>query len=226
MADRGDDVTSALLFDLDGTLVDSDADHLVAFQTVFAPFGVRLDRARYTREIMGASNTMIGERFLGHLPEAQREQVLDAKEVAYRDSLGALTATRGAAELLDHAQAHGLPCALVTNAPRANADRVLEAIGLSRRLPIRVIGGELARAKPDPLPYLTGLERTGARADKSVAFEDSLSGVRAAAAAGIAVVGLTTGLPGERLIEAGAVFAVADFTDRRIYDLIERRRQE
>ena len=218
-------MTCALLFDLDGTLVDSDADHLVAFQTVFAPFGISLNRALYTTHIMGASNAMIGESFLPHLTQAQREQVLDAKEIAYRDGLGALTATRGAGELLAHAEAQGLPCAVVTNAPRANATRVLDAIGLSQRLSILVIGGELARAKPDPLPYLTGLERTGARAEKSVAFEDSLSGVRAAVAAGVAVVGLTTGLPGDRLIEAGAVFAVADFTDWRIYDLIERRRR-
>ena len=216
---------TALLFDLDGTLVDSDADHLAAFQSVFAPFGIKLDRALYTSDIMGASNALIGERFLPHLPLAQREQVLDAKEAAYRDGLGALTATRGADELLDHAEAQGLPCAVVTNAPRANAERVLGAIGLTHRLPILVIGGELARAKPDPLPYLTGLERTGARAERSVAFEDSLSGVRAAVAAGIAVVGLTTGLTAERLIETGAVLAVTDFTDRRIYDLIERRRR-
>ena len=143
---------TALLFDLDGTLVDSDADHLAAFQSVVAPFGIMLDRALYTSDIMGASNALIGERFLPHLPLAQREQVLDAKEAAYRDRLGALAATRGAGELLAHAEAQRLPCAVVTNAPRANAERVLGAIGLASRLPILVIGGELARAKPDPLP--------------------------------------------------------------------------
>ncbi len=100
----------------------------------------------------------------------------------------------------------------------------LAAIGLAARLPILVIGAELARAKPDPLPYLTGLARLGARAENSVAFEDSLSGVRAAVAAAIAVVGLTTGLPAERLVEAGAAFAVADFIDPRIYALIAARR--
>ena len=57
-----------------------------------------------------------------------------------------------------------------------------------------------------------------------MAFEDSLSGVRAAVAAGIAVVGLTTGLPEERLVAAGAALAVKDFADRRIYELIEERR--
>ena len=214
---------TALLFDLDGTLVDSDADHLVAFQKVFAPYGIALDRALYTREIMGASNAMIGARFLPHLPEAERERVLDAKEAAYREGLGALAATAGITELLSFAEARGFPCVVVTNAPRANADVVLRAIGLAERLPLRVIGGELARAKPDPLPYLTGLELTGARAERAVAFEDSISGVRAAAAAGIAVVGITTGLPEARLIEAGAVFGAADFRDARIYELIARR---
>jgi HAD superfamily hydrolase (TIGR01509 family) len=216
---------TALLFDLDGTLVDSDADHLVAFQKVFAPHGIELDRTLYTSHIMGASNAMIGERFLRHLPEAEREAVLHAKEAAYREGLGALAATAGAEELLAYAEANGLPCAVVTNAPRANAEVVLAAIGLDERLPILVIGGELARSKPDPLPYLTALELTGVSAAKAVAFEDSLSGVRAAAAAGIAVVGITTGLPAERLVAEGAVFAVADFTDPRIYELIETRRR-
>jgi HAD superfamily hydrolase (TIGR01509 family) len=215
---------TALLFDLDGTLVDSDGDHLLAFQKVFAPYGIELDRARYTAEIMGASNAMIGQRFLSHLPEAERAALFDAKEAAYRDGLGGLEATPGAAELLAYAQANDLPCAVVTNAPRANAEVVLAAIGLAERLPVVVIGGELARSKPDPLPYLTALELTGASAAQAVAFEDSVSGVRAAAAAGIAVVGITTGLSPERLIAEGAVFAAADFHDRRIYELIASRR--
>jgi HAD superfamily hydrolase (TIGR01509 family) len=214
-------VKQALLFDLDGTLVDSDADHLVAFQKVFGPFGISLDRAIYTAHIMGASNAMIGERFLPHVAETQRAALFEAKEAAYRHGLSALEATRGAAELLHYAKERNLSCAVVTNAPRANAERVLSAIGLTERLPIVVIGGELARAKPDPLPYLTALELTGARAEKALAFEDSLSGVRAAVAAGIAVVGITTGLPAEALLAAGAIFTVADFTDRRIYEAIE-----
>ena len=215
-------MTSALLFDLDGTLVDTDAEHLIAFQRAFAPHGIRLDRAEYVASIMGASNEMIGQKFLPHLPHDLREETLAAKEAAYRDGLGDWPIA-GVAALLDCADANGLARAVVTNAPRANAELVLAAIGLAERLPIRVIGGELARSKPHPLPYLTALQRTGARAGKIVAFEDSLSGVRAAAAAGLAVVGLTTSLGAARLIEVGALFAVADFTDARIAALIESR---
>src|ERR1700721_4048531 len=105
--------------------------------------------------------------------------------------------------LLDYADAAGIRCAVVTDAPRANAEVVLRALGLAGRLPMQIIGSELARPKPDPLPYLTGLERTGAVAAHSVAFEDSLSGLRAALGAGLAVVGLTTTLDEGTLNGAG-----------------------
>jgi HAD superfamily hydrolase (TIGR01509 family) len=214
---------TALLFDLDGTLVDSDPEHLVAFQRVFAPHGIELDHSEYAANIMGASNDMIASRYLSHLSPLEQAAALDAKEADYRDNLGALEPILGVLALLDFADRRGLKRAVVTNAPRANAEKVLAALGIGQRLPILVIGGELARSKPDPLPYLTALERTGALADHSIAFEDSLSGVRAAAAAGLAVVGMMTTLDSRTLIEAGATFAVSNFTDPQIFELIEAR---
>ncbi|MGO9740199.1 MAG: HAD family hydrolase [Roseiarcus sp.] len=212
---------AALLFDLDGTLVETDHIHLLAFQRVFAPYGIELDRARYDSLILGSSNDAIGRAFLPRLDPAEQARVLEEKEAVYRAEVGAVAPVAGFVELLDFCDARGLQRAVVTNAPRANVDLMLGAMGLEERLPIVVSGAELARAKPDPLPYLTGLRLTGARAENSVAFEDSLSGVRAAAAAGLAVVGLTTGLDEARLVAAGALFAAADFRDSRIYELIE-----
>jgi len=214
---------TALLFDLDGTLVDTDAEHLVAFQHVFAPHGIALDRALYVQKIMGYSNDLIARDFLPHLAPAQQAAVFEAKEAAYRANVGALVALPGVEALLAYADAHGLARAVVTNAPRANAEMVLTALGFDRHLPIRVIGGELERAKPHPLPYLTGLARTGASAAHSVGFEDSRSGVRSAAAAGLAVVGLTTSLDEAALIEAGATIAIADYTDPRLLPFIHQR---
>jgi beta-phosphoglucomutase-like phosphatase (HAD superfamily) len=216
-------MTSALLFDLDGTLVDTDHIHLAAFQSVFAPYGVSLDRARYNAEILGASNAWIGERFLPQLDAEARARVLDAKEAAYRAGVGPVEPVAGLIELLDFSDERRLRRAVVTNAPRANAELILAALGLASRLPLVICGAELARGKPDPLPYLIGLEETGAEARRAVAFEDSLSGVRAAAAAGIAVVGLKTSLTESRLLEAGALIAVDDFRDARVYQLIEQR---
>ena len=216
-------MNTALLFDLDGTLVDSDPEHLSAFQRVFAPHGIALDAATYAATIMGASNATIAGLYLSHLPPDVQTATLDAKEEAYRNGLGEIEPIKGAVALLDHADRLGLKRAVVTNAPRANAERVLDALGIAPRLPILVIGAELARSKPDPLPYLIGLERTGALAAHSIAFEDSLSGVCAAAAAGLAVVGMATTLDSRTLTKAGALFVVKDFADPRIYDLIEAR---
>jgi HAD superfamily hydrolase (TIGR01509 family) len=216
-------VKTALLFDLDGTLVDTDTLHLTSFQEVFAGHGIVLTKAEYVEKIMGSSNGLIGEAFLPHLPPREREAVLAAKETAFRAMLGELKPVAGVTALLDYAESEGVPCAVVTNAPRANAEVVLKALGLAGRLPLQIIGSELARAKPDPLPYLTGLERTGARAAHSVAFEDSLSGLRAATGAGLSVVGMTTTLSSAILERAGATLAADDFTDPRIRELIRRK---
>ena len=106
---------------------------------------------------MGAPNEMIASRYLAHLSLPEQAATLDAKEAAYRDALGELEPILGALALLDYADRRGLKRAVVTNAPRANAEKVLAALGIGPRLPIVVIGGELQRSKPDPLPYLTAL---------------------------------------------------------------------
>ncbi len=214
---------AALLFDLDGTLVDSDPKHLTAFQRVFASHGIMVDHAVYERDIHGAPNELIGKLFLSHLPPERRRAILAEKEESYRSDLGHIEPIAGVGALLDFADRLGLKRAVVTNAPRANAETVLSALGLQARLPIIVTGSELARAKPDPLPFLKSLELTGALAAHSVAFEDSPSGIRAAASAGLSVVGLTTTLGEAALMEAGATIAANDFTDSRIFALIEGR---
>ena len=213
----------ALLFDLDGTLVDTDALHFAAFQSAFAPFGVALNLDQYRRQIMGAPNSAIGEAFLSHLPVEQREEIIARKEHAFRQSFQTARPTTGLTALLDFAESSGVGLAVVTNAPRANAELMLATLGLAERLPLVVIGAELPRSKPDPLPYATALQLTGADAVCSIAFEDSLSGIRSAAAAGLAVVGLTTGLDAAALVSAGAAFGVADFTDPRIDHLVAER---
>ena len=84
--------------------------------------------------------------------------------------------------------------AAVTNAPRLNAEMMLAGLGIAHRFKALVIGDELHHGKPHPLPYLEGLRPLGAEAERSLAFEDSRSGVQSATAAGIATVGMLTSL--------------------------------
>lgn len=217
-------MTTALLFDLDGTLVDTDHVHFSALAKVFADHGVPLDFPTYRAAIMGASNVMIAEQFLGHLPFEQGVAELYRKEALYREELAELTPTPGVLHLIEKALGERLPMAVVTNAPRANAELVLKGLGLAEKLGHLVLAEELAHGKPHPLPYLTGLAVTGGTAARSVAFEDSGSGVRAAVAAGIPVIGITTAFGERQLLDLGATMAVKDFTDPRVWAFIEAQR--
>jgi beta-phosphoglucomutase-like phosphatase (HAD superfamily) len=118
---------AALLFDLDGTLVDSDGKHLAAFQSVFAPHGILVDQTNYDRNIHGASNELIGKVFLSHPSPERRGAILGEKEATYRSDLGDIEPIAGAVPLLDFADRLGLKRAVVTNAARANAKTVLSA---------------------------------------------------------------------------------------------------
>ena len=94
---------------------------------------------------------------------------------------------------------------------------MLAAASLAHRLPTVVIGDECARPKPDPEPYRAAMRALGVTPSRSVAFEDSRSGIRAARDAGAFVFGMTTGLAPEALAAAGAHAAIADFTDPALW---------
>ena len=74
-----------MLFDIDGTLADTDALHLQAFNQVLGPHGHVFDHARYTRELQGFSNAAISERFLAHEPPTRQAAIIGEKEAAFRN---------------------------------------------------------------------------------------------------------------------------------------------
>jgi beta-phosphoglucomutase len=208
----------ALLFDLDGTLVDTDHLHHAAFATILSERGRDFSLAEYKAHVMGQPNAAILERFF----PGEDMAVLDRKEAMFRESLAAaVEPVAGIHDLLDWAGAHGAGCAVVTNAPRDNAVAMLAAAALAHRLPTVVVGDECARPKPDPAPYRAAMAALGATPSRAVAFEDSRSGLRAARASGAHVFGLTTGLPAQDLLNAGAHATIPDFTDPALWAHLE-----
>lgn len=216
-------MSACLLFDLDGTIVETDHIHFEAFKSVFTPHGVDIDWDTYLARILGRNNPAIAADFLPHVPVAEHAAIMEAKEAAYRERIRTLEAASGLLDLLDWADAQAVPCGVVTNAPRANADVVLDALEIRHRFKVLVIGPELREAKPHPMPYLTALDALGGRAERSVGFEDSPSGAKSAAAAGLGVVGLTTSLDDAALRAAGAAITAADFTDPDLIRFIRER---
>ena len=214
---------TALLFDLDGTLTDTDTLHLQAFRQLLHEYdGRSLTQAEFDTQISGRSNGLLFAELFPEAGAAQRQAMAERKEALFRELAPTLEPLPGLLRLLQHGRAHGIGMCVVTNAPRLNAEHMLDALELNEWFEHVLVADELARPKPDPLPYLTGLQRLGAQAGQALAFEDSLPGVKAASDAGIFTVGLTTTQPAERLLGAGAQLVIDDFDDPRLWALIDR----
>lgn len=210
----------SLLFDLDGTLVDTDEHHFGAYLALLGEFGRSVTLGDYRSKIMGAPNDTIMKFLFPDLPASRHRELAERKEDLFRRSLRTLRPTSGLTELLTRAEQRRIPVAVVTNAPRPNAELMLRGLGLDRLIPGLVIGEELERGKPDPLPYVTALARLGGRPDRALAFEDSLSGIRSAVAAGIYTFGIGEALPHSALLGAGASRVIRDFADRDLLALV------
>jgi HAD superfamily hydrolase (TIGR01509 family) len=209
----------ALLFDLDGTLVHTDPLHFAAWRRALEPHGIPLDEATYERRIWGRHNPDIVRDLLPQLDATDGAAFADAKEAAFREAAAGLQPLPGAAALMEDARAAGVAVAVVTNAPRLNAEFMLHATGLAAPVDLLTIGEECAAPKPDPAPYRETLERLNVTASEALAFEDSPSGLRSAAAAGLTVVGMTTTQPADDLLAAGAKVAWASFADVGLQDV-------
>ncbi len=212
----------AVIFDLDGTLTDSDRVHFQVFKEIFAQRGIDLGRAFYHEKISGRQNAAILADFLPDLSAAEAEAFSADKEATFRQAAqGNLTPLAGLFDLIAQIQRRGLAVAVVTNAPPENAAFMLKELGLSDTFSPVVIGDYLPRGKPDPLPYQTALDQLSIGAEEAIAFEDSSAGIRSAVGAGIKTIGMMTTHSKSELMAAGVTEAIADFTDPYIQTLIE-----
>uniref|UniRef100_A0A6V1QDF9 Riboflavin kinase n=1 Tax=Heterosigma akashiwo TaxID=2829 RepID=A0A6V1QDF9_HETAK len=207
-----------ILFDLDGTLSDSDGIHLKVFQDFLAPHGFKVDEEFFMKNIHGGQNVDIFGRLFPQMTIEEINVMSEEKEELFRSIVragGALRPVPGAVEFLQWLEGQGIRRAFVTNAPRANAECMLEALDIARYGEALVIGDECARGKPHPDPYLEGARRVGAPMARCAVFEDSPSGARSGLAAGAcALIGVCTTLtPTKMKEEIGASFTISNYSD-------------
>ena len=219
-----DQLNPCLLFDLDGTLTDTDHLHFTAMNRILAPTGMQLDTESFRKRVVGRLNNLIFAEFFPDLERADHRRLAAQKEAWVREGMKAgLTRLAGLTELLTWIKSHKLMAGIVTNAPRANAEAMLAGLGLTTTFDTLVIGDELEHGKPHPLPYLTGLSQLDGDVSRCVAFEDSVSGACSAVAAGIATVGITTSHGSRELKNVGVALTVADFRAAELIPFITAR---
>ena len=184
----------AVIFDIDGTIVDNMHLHAEAFGVFAARHGLPAltpaDRAR----LDGRRNSEIFPILFNREVGRDEWQAYEReKEGLYRDlSKGRLQPMKGLHALIDRLKEAAIPMALATSAPQLNVAHTLAELGLADAFSIIVRGDEVARGKPAPDVFIEAARRLGVDAADCLVFEDAPMGIEAAHAAGMRVVALTT----------------------------------
>ncbi|MUL35350.1 HAD family hydrolase [Gloeocapsopsis dulcis] len=211
---------AAILYDLDGTIVNTDPLHYQVWHEMLQEYGIEIDEEFYKNHMSGRLNPQIVRDFMPEWSDEAVHQFSDRKEARFREVAGTLTPIAGLDDAIAWGTERGLKQGLVTNAPRANAEYMLEVLKLSTAFDQVAISAEVGIPKPDPAPYEYILKEFGITPGEALAFEDSPSGMRSAVAAGIKTVGIATTQEPSELYELGAVLVISDYTDSRLWELL------
>ena len=203
---------TAILFDLDGTLVNTDPIHYKAWQEILREYGLEINDAFYKKRISGRLNSVIIPDILPHLSLVEGQQVAEEKEARFRKLALELKPLAGLSQVLAWADERELKRAVVTNAPRKNAYFMLQALGLTDAFKTVILAEEAEAGKPDPAPYQLALRYLDVNPELVVAFEDSPSGICSSVGAGIPTIGIASTHNPKQLYNCGAILVVSDFT--------------
>lgn len=184
----------AVLFDMDGTLVDSEPIWFSVLRAVVPDFGGDLP-ADAQHALHGydraTSTTILQDRYgMTGEPATFWERVVERLTVELRHA----TAMPNAGVWVEATAEAGIPCAVVSNSPRAMVESSLDAMPWARHVPVRISVDDVPRGKPDPAIYLLAAERLGVDPSSTLVIEDSEAGARAGVAAGATCLFVTNGV--------------------------------
>jgi HAD superfamily hydrolase (TIGR01509 family) len=214
---------AAVIFDNDGLTLDTEHTWTRAEAALYARYGTEftLDHKREMLGTSGEKSALTMERHLGQ-PGRGDELRVELRELVHAELDGTgVEPMPGALELLDALRASGVPVGLATNSGREFATRALRAAGIYDHFDAVVSAEDVARPKPAPDVYVAAAEAIGADPQACVALEDSQTGVAAAKAAGMTVIGVPS-FPGIDLDAADLV--VPSLRDPRVWELLELER--
>jgi len=183
----------AVLWDMDGTLIDSEEFHWIAWRTTMANEGITITREQFLASF-GQRNDSIIPQWLGAAATPERmERIANAKEGLYRHLIrrDGISPLPGVGHWIHQLHKQGWLQAIASAAPRANIDAVLEALSASRIFQGIVSAEDVHRGKPDPEVYLTAASKVGASPQNCIVVEDAAAGIEGVRRAGMRSIGVT-----------------------------------
>jgi beta-phosphoglucomutase len=183
----------ALIFDMDGTMVDNMMTHHLGWQKTLAVYGLSLTLEEVMATCHGKNIEIIERLFPGKYTREEKERISFEKESWYRDIfLPELKLVNGLPELLETAGRHHIPMGIGTAAPKANVDFVLDNLGIRHLFQAIVHADDVQQGKPAPEVFFKVADQLGVPYGQCLVFEDSPTGAKTALNAGMKAIILTT----------------------------------
>jgi HAD superfamily hydrolase (TIGR01509 family) len=207
-------VYEAILFDMDGVIVDTYQSVTEFWQNIARAYQVHLTQEDFYQHVYGCPATHTFDSLFPHLNADERQSILD-KMADYETHL-TYTGVKGIVAFLRTLRKHGIPTALVTSGDQWKVNEVTHQLGIDGMFTAQVTIGDIQKGKPHPECYLLAAQYLQKPSEQCIVFEDSISGVKAAVASGALCVGIGPQSMASPLFQAGARYVVPDFTSIRL----------
>lgn len=196
----------AVLFDMDGVIVDSNPYHKLAFEAFLKRHNVYLTDDELKTRVYGRTNPEI-MRFIfkEDFTTQKGEEWADEKEAIFRELYKEVSPVKGLVSFLQTLKSHKIKTAVGTSAPKLNLDFILEKTGLRQYFDALLHSSDVQHGKPHPEIYLKAATQLNTAPSRCIVIEDSLSGVKAGLNAGMKVIAITTTHTGPELSNAHLV---------------------
>jgi beta-phosphoglucomutase family hydrolase len=182
----------AVLWDVDGTLLDSAEYHWLAWRETMAVEGFDLSRERFAASFGWRNDAILREWLGADLVEAEIDRIGNLKEARYRELMreGGVTPLPGVRHWLEQLHAAGWRQAVASSAPRLNVEAIVAALEIERFFGAITSAEDVQRGKPDPQVFLAAAEKLGVDPARCVVVEDAPAGVEGGRRAGMATIGV------------------------------------
>jgi len=209
----------AVIFDMDGVIIDSHPAHRRAWRAFLQSLGRPVSDAELNFVLDGRKRDEILRYFLGRLSEDEIREYGEQKDKFLREQSLAIRPIPGIIEFLGEVRKARLATAVATSGSENRTRRVLDELDLAEKFDVVSCGDQVRRGKPDPAIYRLTCQMLGIRPDCSLAIEDAVSGVKAARTAGLMCIAIAERELSETLRAAGATHVARNFIDLSVEQL-------
>jgi beta-phosphoglucomutase len=210
----------AVVFDMDGVLVDTNPYHKKAIKLFCDKYGLSLTEKELIQKVYGRTNTDWITNLFGELSQEKLARYADEKETLFRELyLPHLKPVEGLMNFLESMKAAGIPLAIATSAPPANLHFIVQGLHIEAFFQTTLDETAVSHGKPNPEIYLKAAKALGFSNSQCIVIEDSLSGIAAGKSSGSKVIGITTTHAREEMIDTDLI--IDHFNQITLNDLVK-----